>query len=209
MLLKKKEFLVCLHARGYENVMGFEEAMPDMNEQTGQSIKTHLIDLKLLERDPRTQEGYRFSAFAQVILDTIGKPEVWLEIHHLKMGIRRGLFLRNAFYVCVEEAGENVIIDILPSLPIFIGGYASLLKDIRGDGAAEAQQVDWQQENLLAEVCVCGDGEKLVLEIDQHGVTRQTCSGGVAFRRHTQESGTNAITQWILNVLRQMKEGKT
>lgn len=209
MLLKKKELLICLYARGYENVLDIEEALPDMDEQTRQSLRTHLVAQKLLEQDPRVQEGYRFSAYAQVILDTIGKPDVRLDMHHLKLDIRRSLFLRDAFYVCVEDAGENVIIDLLPSLPIFIGGYASLLKDLREAGTGDAEPTAWEGEDQLVQVCLCCAGEKLMMEIDRHGITRETGADGVIFKRYTQESCTNAITMWMLNSLKQIKEKTT
>lgn len=206
MLLKKQELLTCLYARGYENIMCFEELQPDKDEQTRQNFKACLMEQKLLEQDPQNQEGYRFSAVAQVILDTIGKPDVWLEVIHLKKGIRRGLFLRDAFYVCVEEMEENVTIDLLPSLPIFIGGYASLLKDIRGNDTGKTEPVSWGHSIQLVKVCIYGSGEKLMMEIDEHGVTRETGAEGVAFSQHSQESCTNAITMWVLNALRKMKE---
>lgn len=209
MLLKKKELLICLCARGYENAVAAEETLPDMDEQSRQSLKTALAGLGLLESDPQVEGGYRFSAFGQVILDTIGKPDVLLEADHLKRNIRRSLYLRDAFYVCVEEMDEDVMIDLLPSLPIFIGGYASLLKELRGAAAGEATQADWKQDDQLIRVSIGAAGKTVVMEIDEHGVTRQTDADGVTFKRHTQESGTNAITMWMLNALKQIKEKTT
>ena len=107
MLMKKKELLICLCARGYENAVTAEETLPDMDEQSRQSLKTALVGLGLLESDPQVEGSYRFSAYGQVILDTIGKPDVMLEAEHLKRNIRRSLYLRDAFYVCVEEMDED------------------------------------------------------------------------------------------------------
>lgn len=206
MLLKKQELLMCLYARGHENIMGFEEQQIEMSEQTRQRVKAVLSENKLLETDPRNEKGYCFSAYAQVLLDTIGKPDVWVDVRNLKTDLRRGLFLSDAFYVCVEEIGENVAVDLLPSLPIFIGGYASVLRDMPRDGAAAAPENDWEEDNQLAKVCVHGFGEELVMEIDYRGVTRETGTEGTAYTQHTQESCTNAVTMWLLNALKR-KEG--
>lgn len=201
MLLKKNELLICLQARGHRVDAA---AVSQMDEEAGLAVKKHLQELKFLEQDPRNQESYRFSAYAQVLLDTIGKPEVWLEVSHLEKNIKRSLYLQDAYYVCVEELGENVAVDLLPSLPVFIGGYASMLKDLRNTDAEG--EGTWDEKNQLITIGVhCAD-EQFLMEIDRQGITRQTGAEGVSFVRHSQESGTNAVTMWMLNALRQMKE---
>lgn len=211
MLLSKQELLMCLYARGHENVMGFDEAYPEMTEQNRDRFYSRLMGCKLMEQDPRNPEGYRFSAFGQVLLDTVGKADIRLEAENRAAGIRRWLFLqdRDAFYVCVEEMGENVRVDLLPSLPIFIGGYASLLKDLPAQEGAEAEESQWQPEQLLVSVRGCGAGEEYTQEIDRQGIARETGPEGVSYQRRDRQSGTNAITMWMLNALRRKREEET
>lgn len=203
MLLEKRELLLCLYARGFTNIMEFQDLPPDMTEKNVQDMKKHLLEQKLLEENPREGMTFRFSAYGQVIIDTVGKPEVWVDIHHLKHGIRRSLFLSGAFYVCVEERGDEVLVDVLPSLPIFIGGYASLLRDLRQQSEVQS----WDSDAQLVRISLHGKNSRRELEIDEHGTARQTDENGETFVCHTQQSCTNAITDWVLNALRQREEG--
>jgi len=205
MLLTKEEFLICLRARGYDHVLGADISQPEADVQLRQRIKDHLLKLELLEPDLQKPDRFRFSAFAQAIVDTIGKPDVWLELQNLKLGIRRFLYLRDAFYVYVEDAQENVKVDLLPSLPLFIGGYASVLRDLRDVQAGKAEPEDWRLTDLLVQINVCHSEEKLTMEIDRNGITKQSEGKAVSFTRHNQLTCTNAITAWVLDAL-QRKE---
>ena len=132
----------------------------------------------------------------------------------LFLGMAYGMLMRtrgfHPLYPTVMAMGiyggslEYVAVDLLPSLPVFIGGYASMLKDLRNTDAEG--EGTWDEKNQLITIGVhCAD-EQFLMEIDRQGITRQTGAEGVSFVRHSQESGTNAVTMWMLNALRQMKE---
>lgn len=202
MLLKKYELLMSLYARGHNNIMNFDGVQPETDDEAPARYRARLLELELLETDPENPAGYRYSAYGQVILDTIGQPDAWVEVLDPVRGFRRCLFLRDAFYICVEELGEEVAVDLLPSLPIFIGGYASMLTDLRDLEPGEAAAEDWTAEAQLLRAGVYSGDESLVLEISPRGVARETTSDAVTYRRHSQESCTNAITQWMLHALK-------
>ena len=206
MLLKKTDLLMCLYAREHADHMGLADVRPNTDEDEKHAIKARLTEAGLLEHDLQTTQKYHFSAYAQVILDTIGTPDAWVDVENLKQGIRRWLFMKEAFYICVEEKEENVQVDMLPLLPLLIGGYASLLKDLRDNTYGQVEADQWNEDARLVNVQICSLHDKLVLEIDQQGVARQSDGGNISFWQHSQESCTNAITMRMLHALQKEAE---
>ncbi len=205
MLLMKKELVVCLFARGYEDVRGFENVEPDFSQQEQESIRKRLLDQELMEKADSGESGYRFSPLGQVILDTVGAPDVWLELRNTHTGISRKLYLRDAYYICIDEDGDLLRINLLLSLPMMIGGYASALEGLKCDEPLEQEQLQdiWEDADPFIRIAGgCGD-RSIRIEIGENGVARKKIGDDVAFEQFTEESCTNTITMWMLSSLKE------
>lgn len=210
MHLRKEELALCLGARGYTDVPGFGEAEIERMQRKQQEIRRHLMENGLVEPGDSSETGYRFSALGQVILDTVGAPEVWLEVRNGRAGIHRRLYLRDAYYVCADEDRQMLHIMLLPSLPMMIGGYASALA-----GLAYTEQMDDEQLQKAGEamtpfiqISACCGESKLELEIGDQGVARKTTDGETIVTRFSEETCTNGITLWMLEHLQERRKDR-
>lgn len=204
MLLLKKELILCLAARGYDAAPGFMDEVAPLTQQEQSGIRERLIGHKLLEETDTAESGYRFSALGQVILDTVGAPDAWLEVRNEMAAVHRRIYLRDAFYVCMEEDHEMLLVSILPSLPLVIGGYASALKGVSGDAPLTEQlQPLWENSQQVIRLRAHCDQQELLMEIADSGVVRTTVAGAADFSPFTRESCTNTVTMWLLNTLKE------
>lgn len=204
MLILKKELMLCLTARGYDDVPGFEDAAAPLTQAEQVGVRERLLHHNLLETAEEENSGYRFSAFGQVILDTVGKPDAWLEIRNSMTPVHRRIYIRDAFYVCAEEDKEMLLVSILPSLPLVIGGYASALKG-PADNQMPLEEFEpaWESGQKVITLRVCCDGKALIMEVTDNGIVKTTGNGTATFSSFSRETCTNAATMWLLNSLKE------
>ncbi len=205
MLLSKKELALCLYARGYQEIRGFQNIDPDFSEKEQEAARQRLMQHPFFEKPVGDEAPYHFSALGQVFLDTMGASDAWIEVQNDRTATVRRFYIRDAYYVFSEDRDEFTELDLLPSLPLLIGGYASALSGLYCDEPMDQNGIRaaWESGAPFIHVAArCGNKE-LRLAIGDNGIAQHTDGDEETYRQFTEESCTNTITMWLLNSLKE------
>lgn len=203
MRIPKKELILYLYARGHQDIPGFVPEDPDFTEEDRSVIRERLMQHPFFEKGEPGDAPYRLSALGQVFLDTIGSPEAWLEVRNTKASILRRFYICGGFYVYLEEVEDFCDIDLLPTIALMIGGYASAMEGLQQEEhplSAQPQTL-WDQDSVFLQIKVCCDTDEMRLDICDNGIARKTDGAEESYVQLSEESCTNGITMWLLNHL--------
>lgn len=205
MWLTKNDLILCATARGAGILQGFDLTLPSDPEAEMESALPRLIDQGMLEPITGGDFELRFSPLGQLMIDLISKPWIWMQIDNQKSGVLRRIYIRDAFYLCVDEVSGDLNLLLLPSIPLLIGAYAEALEGIRSpvwQGSPDELQ---NSTDLVPYLQIMGFrcGKELLMSVCDDGRSCTICSGNTDYQVYTEETLTNKLSMWLLQGLKE------
>ncbi len=195
MRLTRTELFLCvkifkgLTPKGVEDIFAsFHPERIEEDEEWGDHVKQHLIAEGMLEKG---EEKFIFSPYAQRIMDILVRPDVWLSFNNSGVDYRRLIYVKGIDYLYMD-IGDEVILDLLPTLPYAVGAYALVLEKGKGENN-ENIHVFGQSYSHELSIDTCGDEMMSILR-----------DGDKADEPFKEEDCVNQITEWILTNLKEI-----
>ena len=185
------ELLCCMYADDKKSLTGFDMKKYENVMFDEENAYKNLIEEELFEFDEKSSK-YSLSALGEFYINVINDADVWLVIKNNIQDFTRRVYIKDEYYIYLDEVGDRIIGDVLPVLPIVFGGCAKMLEI--GDGTAD-------NEILIEGFGKSGDAD-LLFEVNSDNKVTLSVSDSKEKKDYDENSLLNSIVQWIIGGLK-------
>ena len=194
MNISISELLACMYADDREVLTGFDmtqygDVPFDENEVNG-----NLVEEELFEKEGEDGK-YGLSSFGAFCMNVISNPDVWLVIKNSQQELTRRIFIRDEYYLYLDEVEDRIIGDVLPSLPIVFGGCAKML-----------EISDSEEEGIIVEGFGKSGDTDILFDIYSDNTYVLTIADETKQSKYNETDLLNTIIQWIISGLKDIEE---
>jgi len=203
MYITVDEFMLCAHAKGYENIKGFEnwEETTDFNGYGRESFAKHLLSSGILEKK-KTEDGnerqYIFSPLGQLYMEVMSSPDSWIRTENLSTGSQRYIYSKNFYFLSVDVQDNCLSILLLPTIQLLVGAYACTWPSLTMAAPLPEAEKSWEDGKLVYELSGESFTGKLHISVCDNGSARKAVDEEIEYSSFSEETYTNAVTQWFL-----------
>ena len=189
MIISKENLLVAIELLGHNEVKGIKNDIKEIHDDKMEILWDELVREGMVDKNEA--EMWNFSPLGQMIVNLVTSPEIWFSIENSVKAQKRFFYIRNCYYLYVDECDHVMLLDFLPNLRLMIGAYAQMFEGL--------DDANVPQIHLIAE----GNDNKFELFFDETNRAKRIVNGMINELTYTEETCTNELTQWLF---RQLKE---
>jgi hypothetical protein len=179
---------------GFDTLQGIEYQGRDFDEEYLEVLWEEMLESELIVPDEEGEDGgMRISDLGQFIINTAAEPEICIHIANKVTGAKRTVYVRNYYYMFIDERDEVLSIDLIPTIDLILGAIAEAIETPEGKTA-----------DLMIEASAGLD--TLVYDFNGEGEGFRMENGTGTMIEYDDEVCLSELADWMLKMMRKGEE---